>query len=112
MIDGDGKFSELDNSIPQSFEKGRTKHLKYMKKLGDQAMTYSAHTLDPRHRMDLIKNDDAGECGRSAYDYQKLCFGEFSKYEDFSRNLLGMLGTSLKLSTEVEISWEIGSGCC
>lgn len=54
VIDGDGKFSELDSSIRQSFEKGRTKHLKYMKKLGDQAMIYSAHTLDPRHRMDLI----------------------------------------------------------
>lgn len=55
VVDGDGKFSELDTSVRDSFVKGRSKHLKYMKKLGDQAMIYSSHTLDPRHRMDLIK---------------------------------------------------------
>ena len=49
-------YSELDQSIRVTFEKGKLKHMKYIRKLEKHTMLYAAHILDPRCRTPLIRD--------------------------------------------------------
>ena len=46
----------MDNLIREAFKKGRTKHVKYIKKLKEFSMLYAAYTLDPCCRIEIIEN--------------------------------------------------------
>jgi hypothetical protein len=53
---GSGIYSELDQSVRVAFEKGKLKHMKYIRKLEKHTMLYAAHILDPRCRTPLIRD--------------------------------------------------------
>ncbi len=56
VITGSSIYSELDQSIRVAFEKGKLKHVKYIRKLEKHTMLYAAHILDPHCRTSLIRD--------------------------------------------------------
>ena len=56
VITGSSIYSELDQSIRVAFEKGKLKHVKYIRKLEKHTMLYAAHILDPHYCTSLIRD--------------------------------------------------------
>ena len=54
VTSGSGRYSELDQSVRTAFQKGKAKHLKYVRKVEKFTMVYAAHILDPRCKTALI----------------------------------------------------------
>lgn len=54
VITGSGIYSEPDQSIRVTFEKGKLKQVKYIRNLEKHTMLYAAHILDPRFCTPLI----------------------------------------------------------
>jgi hypothetical protein len=77
--DDEHDFSELDDSICQAFKKGQLKHIKYMKKLKDFSMLYSAHVLDPRNRLDIIETMMPDDIDEVRTTIRKYMIAEFPK---------------------------------
>jgi len=54
VTSGSGRYSELDQSVRTAFQKGKAKHLKYVRKLEKFTMVYAAHILDPHCKTSLV----------------------------------------------------------
>jgi len=78
MINSDGLFVKLDDSIRQAFQKGQTKYIKYMKKLKKFTMVYTAQILDSCCQMEMIetmmpaKKDEVTAAVKSYFYYKLL----------------------------------------
>ena len=55
VANGIGVNAELHQSVKNAFAIGRKKYLKYSQKLEKNALLYAAHILDPRYRVESIK---------------------------------------------------------
>lgn len=56
VINGEGKFSEINQPLRDAFKKGKEKYIKYRSKLERNAVIYAAHTLDPRCKSSMIQD--------------------------------------------------------
>ena len=56
VINGDGDYNELDQSVRRSFKSGKAKHVVYMEKMEKAMMIFAAHILDPSCKASLIKD--------------------------------------------------------
>ena len=56
VINGDGDYNELDQSVRRSFKSGKAKHVVYMEKMEKAMMIFAAHVLDPSCKTSLIKD--------------------------------------------------------
>ncbi|KAH9204024.1 hypothetical protein DL95DRAFT_235439, partial [Leptodontidium sp. 2 PMI_412] len=49
-------YSQLDQSLRDTFKAGQKKYIVYDKKLESNSMIYAAHILDPRCKASMIKD--------------------------------------------------------
>jgi len=48
-------YTELDQSLQNTFKSGQSKYIKYASKLNDNSMLYAAYILNPHYRLLIIK---------------------------------------------------------
>ena len=56
VINGEGKYADLNVTIRASFKAGEAKYVKYQDKLTKNAMIYAAYILNPRYKTLMIKD--------------------------------------------------------
>jgi hypothetical protein len=100
VVDGEGKYADLDSTIRLSFKAGKAKYVKYHNQLSKNAMIYAAHILDPRCKASMIKDmldDQADAAIKVAKDYLNTEWADLTK-----ANSLPSSSSNLPSSTSIE----------
>jgi len=94
VINGEGKYADLNATIRASFKAREVKYVKYKDKLAKNAMIYATYILDPRCKTSMIKDmltDQAETTIEVARKYFKTEWPELATISSLNPSLAALI---------------------